>query len=540
MIGPQKLKNESSAKTTITVVVVVLLTTAFQQTLASTPSSAQVGSEIKAQPGSAVQVYLTRPAKNEKSMIGLERQTDLSFRELNAIGAETKSKAEPIPDSNSNSNRENPSAIPIVFTVNASDVGVRGQTVDGFGAALTESCAINLMKLNRRERRKVLERVFSKTSGAGFDYIRLPIGASDFADANKPFYSYDDSPGNKPDPNFKYFSMARDEKTLALIREARIINPNLRVMISPWSPPAWMKTSNSLIAGSLMPEHYQDFANYLVFVTREYLRRGIPVTDLTIQNEPFYDSNSYPSMAMPTDDQMNVIRDFVGPTLKRANLPIRIFIMDHNWDLAPEVNRMLDDAATKRYVGGVSYHCYAGNRWQMNESMTKHPDVPTMQTECSGTMHGNQVGDFHWWLENQSIGAINMGTTGSIGWNLCLDEWGGPNRSSCADCRGMLTTKIKNEKAFVKFNGEFHALAQVSRFIQPGSKHLKISVESGNESELKPENAAAFLNQDGSVAFVVHNPSGKPARFRVIHAEGQRAVDYNLPPMSAVTLTWRL
>ena len=460
----------------------------------------------------SAQVYLTEVT--EQGIRGLKRQVNLSFQEPSASAVAD-----------------------IIFDVDASDRSKLRQKMDGYGAALTEACTINLMKLSPENRARTLERMFSKTKGAGFDYIRLPIGASDFVDNEKPFYSYNDTPGNSPDPSFQHFSMARDEKTFQLIREAKRINPNLRVMISPWSPPAWMKTSNSLIAGSLKREHYPDFANYLVLVTREYIKRGIPVTDLTIQNEPYYDSNSYPSMAVPTVDQTAIIRDHVSPALQREKLPLRIFIMDHNWANSADVNTMLDDASMKPHVGGVAYHCYGGHRWQMLDSLGKHPDVATMQTECTGTLAGEQVGDMHWWFENQALGAVNMGTTGSIGWNLCLDETGGPHRSSCTHCRGMVTVKTKDGQPHVSFNGEFHALAQVSRFIRPGSRNLKLTAETAKSSPIALDNATAFVNADGGVVFVAHNPSEKPVKLRVRRSD-KRVVEFDLPAKGAVTLTW--
>ncbi|MGZ3695506.1 MAG: hypothetical protein ACXWQO_15460, partial [Bdellovibrionota bacterium] len=119
------------------------------------------------------------------------------------------------------------------------------QTMYGFGAALTEACAMHIGKLPKKLRNEFMARTFGP-EGANFNLIRLPMGSTDFSDPVKGNYTYNDTKGNVPDPEFKHFSMARDEKTFELIREARKLNPNLKVMITPWSAPAWMKEEKTI------------------------------------------------------------------------------------------------------------------------------------------------------------------------------------------------------------------------------------------------------------------------------------------------------
>ena len=420
---------------------------------------------------------------------------------------------------------------PAVFSLNPHKTF---QAMDGFGATLTESCAMNLMRLPAEERREVMHKVFSKRDGAGFDLLRLPLGATDFSDSTKPNYSYDDSPTNEPDHEFRFYDMSRDEKSFALIREARAINPNLQVLISPWSAPAWMKTSKDLRGGTLDFQYAPDFAHYFLRTIHELWRRGVPVKSLTIQNEPGYANEWYPSMGMEAAEQATFIRDHLGPLLRSKNIPVRIFAHDHNWDMSQDyVVPILNDMAARSYIGGVAYHCYGGYRWQMGDSMNLYPEIPTLQTECSGSFNPNPIGDFHWWLQNQSVDAVNIGTTGALGWNLCLDETGGPRNNGCEGCRGLVTTDFSKPKAEVTYNPEFHALAQVSRFIRPGSHRIEVVASQAPESLI----TTAFLNEDGSLVFVAENAAEKNQSLR-LQTPGGFSLDYEVPAWGAVTFIW--
>lgn len=407
------------------------------------------------------------------------------------------------------------------------------QTIEGFGGALTEACSMNLLRLSEPERNLLMRKIFLKRFGAGFDVLRLPIGAPDFADGKRGSYTYDDSPGNKLDQEFKHYSSTRDEKSFDLIKKAKILNPDLRVIISPWSAPAWMKKSKKLNGGKLDPARRQDFANYLAKVIKDLRARNLPIDAMTIQNEPGHQTPNYPSMEMSTEEQIVFIRDHLYPTLKKQNIKIRILALDHNYDMFPDVNRILDELVPRGMIDGVAYHCYVGNSPDMRGSIEKHPNVPTIQTECSGTLDSWKPIDFHYWLENQSLDAINMGTTGSLGWNLCLDHKGGPQNGGCSYCRGMVTTDFsKPEKPAIIFNPEFHALAQISRFVESGSKRIHIS------GEIPDLSATAFLTKDNRIVFVGRSRTNEVVKFRIKEAGSSKTLSYELPPRHVVTLEW--
>lgn len=420
--------------------------------------------------------------------------------------------------------------------------------MDGYGANLTESCTINLLRLPRKMRDEVMQNLFSKRTGAGFDFLRLPLGATDFADGKKGSYTYDDA--KEDDPQFKQLDLSRDEKSFRVIQAARKINPKLHVMISPWTAPAWMKTENTLHGGGLAEKHYQDYANYFVKVIRELQERRIPVDSLTVQNEPFYETKGYPSMAMTTKEMGTFIGDYLGPALEKAQLSVRIFSHDHNWSLSQESNEILANPAALKYTFGVAYHCYWGEKFNMYDTYNAHPEKVLLQTECTGTesyMDGSKsdpVNDFGWWLDNQSIGAARLGptgTSGALGWNLCLDEHNGPQNGikndpnipngGCVTCRGMVKMDFSGSKPKVIYNGEFYALAQVSRFIDPDSHSVELD---GDKEGLT---AAAFVNADGTVVLAVHNSTNQAQEFRA--ALGQKEFRYELPALGAATFLWK-
>ncbi len=137
------------------------------------------------------------------------------------------------------------------------------QQIEGFGASITDSSGWLLYnKLDTAQRKDLMDKLFHPVDGIGLSFLRQPMGASDFALAD---YSYDDLPQGQTDPDMKHFSIARDESyIIPALREALALNPQLKVVATPWSPPGWMKTSGSLIQGRLLPSAYGALAKYFV------------------------------------------------------------------------------------------------------------------------------------------------------------------------------------------------------------------------------------------------------------------------------------
>lgn len=416
------------------------------------------------------------------------------------------------------------------------------QRIDGFGAAFTESCTMLVDKLSQEKRNEFLVKMFSKKQGAGFDNMRLPIGATDFSDGQRGSYSYDEPPGGKPDPKFEHFDMSRDENTIRLILEAKKINPGMKIMISPWSAPGWMKTSGSVNGGKLKKEHYQDFANYLVKVIQEYRKRGVPVTSMTIQNEPMWEWFGVPSMEMGFSEQSIFIRRYLGPTLKQRGVEIELWAFDHNFEYAEGVrDELLRHPLTRSYLKGVAFHCYGGHRFQAVNPIRKYPDLLLTNSECTGTDYPgtDEEQSFHSWVEEQAVDAIRIGHTGSIAWNLCLDENHGPmnmapGTEGCKICRGMATIDFTKQGPFFDFNPEYYAFAQISKFVNTKSK--MIEVKGGTDDDF---HGVGILNDDGKIVFVVQNMRTVPVKISARGAVPGKMYSYDMPPRSVVTYIWK-
>lgn len=134
------------------------------------------------------------------------------------------------------------------------------QTMEGFGAALTDSAAWLIQtKLSSAAGAAVMQRLFGFDDGdAGISYLRIPLGSSDIALSQ---YTYDDGAA---DPDLTRFSIAHDlAYIIPTAQQAKAINANLKYMGTPWSAPAWMKTSNNLTYGKLSTAYYPNYATYL-------------------------------------------------------------------------------------------------------------------------------------------------------------------------------------------------------------------------------------------------------------------------------------
>ena len=404
------------------------------------------------------------------------------------------------------------------------------QTIDGFGGVFTEATTMNLMKLSKAKRNEVMNWFFNRETGAGFDYLRLPMGSSDFSDPLRQPSTYDDTEGNLPDPSFKHFSMKRDEPTFELIRQAKSINPALQVVITPWSPPAWMKTTKTINGGTLGEKYYTDFARYLVKALVEVRKQGVPVEAMTIQNEPNYAAEDYPSMYLSPSQQAILIRDFLAPELRRQNVTVRILLLDHNYDLRADVEEMLKDPILRNSVGGIAYHCYEGAYAETEETTRLFPELPMMQTECSPVLYSG-ADSFSWWLSNYLLGPTDLGSSGSIAWNLVLDQEGQPHSGGCPICKGLVTTDFSGAEPVVTRNPEFYSLTQMSRFVRRGARRIDL-----RERGTSAFQASAFLD-NGKVSVVTFNSSEKPATFELKRSTCQ-SLHYTLKPQEAATFVW--
>jgi len=426
------------------------------------------------------------------------------------------------------------------------------QTMDGFGASLTDSSAAVLYRLDRATRDRVLRRLFHPHHGNGLSYLRQPMGASDFVAERH--YTYDDLPPGHTDYGMSRFSIAHDERQiLPLLRRARELNPQLRILASPWSPPAWMKTGGSLIGGRLIddPRIYRAYALYFVKFLQAYARAGVPVDAVTVQNEPQNRKpKGYPGMDLPVAQQKKLIQA-LGPALRAAGLRTRILAYDHNWavhpdDVAatppgqdPEVNYAADvlaDPATSRWVAGTAYHCYFADPSPQSALRKRFPDKDIYFTECSGIRSKVPAQTFSdtlkWHARNLIVGTTRNWARTVVNWNLALDPAGGPHLGGCDVCTGVVTV---GPGSTVETNAEYYTLGHASRFVRPGAVRIA-STSFGTTGWNGQLMSVGFRNPDGSTALIVHNQNDDP-RSAVVSV-GAYSFEYRLPGGALTTFTW--
>ena len=407
------------------------------------------------------------------------------------------------------------------------DTSKRFQKMQGFGAAMTDASAQLLSKLPEAKRRAIMAELFGRANGGlGLSFTRLTIGASDFSTSD---YSYDDTPGNAPDPQLRYFSIAPATKyVLPRVHEAMAINPDLLVMISPWSAPGWMKTTRSLIKGQIVPQYYPAFASYLARTVQAFAREGVPVAMLTIQNEPNFEPENYPGERVDPPQRAEIIGRYVGPTFKALGLRTQILDWDHNWDHPEMPLAVLADPVARRYISGIAWHCYEGDVPAQSPVHDAYPDKDAWLTECSGGEWQPKYADVLGWMTDKLIiGASSNWSRGTLLWNLALDPAHGPHTGGCEDCRGVIT--IDPASGAITRNVEYYVLGHASRFVLPGAYRVG-SATRGNDVH-----AAAFLNPDGSRVAIHYRKSGDGPVTIAIDGERYTAA---LPSGSVATLRW--
>ncbi|HEX6880481.1 MAG TPA: glycoside hydrolase, partial [Terriglobales bacterium] len=322
------------------------------------------------------------------------------------------------------------------------------QTIDGFGASFTDSSAwLVYTKLTSTQRADVMQKLFSRDNGIALSFIRQPMGASDLA---LNFYTYDDMPAGQSDPTLANFSIEHDKAyIIPVLKEALALNPNIKIMANPWSPPAWMKTNNSLLGspggsnGYLKADAYQPLANYFVKYIQAYQAEGIQTDYVSMQNEPLYAPPGYTGMLMDTGHQINLLNNYLIPAFNAAGIKTKVLLYDHNWDRADYPTTQLADATTRANVAGVAWHHYAGNPSAMSTVHDLHPELGAWETEASGGTWQN--GNILMQEGQELVNTMRNWGKSYVLWNMALDQDHGPvamtsdNQHGCATCRGIVT-----------------------------------------------------------------------------------------------------
>jgi len=399
------------------------------------------------------------------------------------------------------------------------------QKVLGFGAAFTETSAVNFSLLSPDLQQKLIELYFGK-SGINLNFCRTHINSADYAVSE---YTYVED----GDADLKTFSIDRERKNiLPMIKEACKVNPDLWLFASPWSPPAWMKDNKSMIhGGRLLPEYYKTWAKYFSLYLKEYKKEGINFFGVTIQNEAKA-VQTWESCIWSGKEEGEFAVNFLRPTLDENGFgETKIMVWDHNKERVMERAReTLSVPGAEEVVWGIAHHWYSGDHFD-NLRMTHElfPDKPLIATENSSG--GSIIGTENWWntverFAKETIMDFNNFTSAIVAWNLIVDQTGGPvhNRS----LSGGAPVVVDTDKKDFTLRSTYYTIGHFSKFIKRGA--VRIGCSSYNDAV----KVTAFSNPDGEIVVVVLNTTEKDATPKI--RLNNCTAEFNLPAKSLQTL----
>ena len=399
------------------------------------------------------------------------------------------------------------------------------QTLLGIGGALTDASAETFAKLPKAQQQELLQAYYNPTTGIGYSLARTNIGSCDFSSDSYTYIADNDA-------SLKSFSVKHDEQyKIPLIKQATAAaGGKLPLFVSPWTPPAFMKTNHDLLhGGKLLPQFRQPWADYYVKFIQTYEKMGMPIWGLTVQNEEMA-TQKWESCLYTAEEERDFIKEYLGPTLAKSGLGSKKLIAwDHNRDLVYQrASTVLDDPSAAKYVWGIGYHWYetwTGSGMEFDNVRRVHETYPAanlMLTEaCVETFKFEQINE--WRLGERyghsMINDFNAGTVGWTDWNILLDETGGPNHVGNF-CFAPIIADTKAGKLL--YTNAYYYIGHFSKFIRPGAKRIATTT---NRDWLQ---ATAFRNPDGKVAVVVMNSGDKPQDFQ-LWIKGQAASTTSAP-----------
>jgi glucosylceramidase len=399
------------------------------------------------------------------------------------------------------------------------------QQMDGFGFSLTGGSAWLLMeKLTPEKRKEVLRELFT-TSGTniGVSYLRISIGASDLDDH---VFSYADYKGSGK-KDISGFTLAEDQKYLIpVLKEILALNPDIKIMGSPWSAPAWMKTNNHVKGGSLRKEYYSEYARYFVEYIKGMEKEGIAIDAITIQNEPENPKNT-PSMVMTAEEQAEFVKLHLGPAFSQAGIRTKIVVFDHNCDHPEYPITILNDAEAKKFIDGSAFHLYLGEISALSKVRDAHPDKNIYFTEQWTSGEGKFDGDLLWHTKELIIGAPRNWSRNVLEWNLANDPNFDPHTDDggCTICQGALTIAADS----ITRNVSYYIIAHASKFVPAGSYRIHSDVSSDIPN-------VAYQTPDGKTVLIVLNESDEEKELKF--SDGKTGYQTRLQKQSVTTLIW--
>jgi glucosylceramidase len=401
------------------------------------------------------------------------------------------------------------------------------QEVLGFGAAMTDAACFMLNRLSSAERAPLMHDLFAPGE-MGFNVCRTCIGASDYSCT---VYSFDDSA--EPDPDLRSFSIDHDKAyILPMLREARKANPELFLFSSPWSPPGWMKPDNTMLGGAMRKTSFAPYASYFLKFLEGYKAEGVIVDALTVQNETDAEQEGHmPACLWAQEQEMDFVKNHLGPALRKAHSSTKIWILDHNYSLWGRAIDELSDSDVYDFVDGIAWHGYVGEASAMTRVHDAFPEKHAYWTEGGPDVkQPDYQTDFTKWADTFN-GILNNWARSITAWNLALDEEGRPNVGPFS-CGGVVT--IENATHKITRSGQYWAFAHYSKHVKRGARVFATDgVGYGGAGGAVSH--CGFRNPDGSHVMTIAN-SGPERRAQLLL--GGSSLEIDLPADSVHTLEW--
>ncbi|WP_312994551.1 glycoside hydrolase family 30 protein [Chryseobacterium flavum] len=386
------------------------------------------------------------------------------------------------------------------------------QYIDGFGYTLTGGSVEVINRLSPSKRKALLHELFGNDKNSiSISYLRISIGASDL---DGEVFSYNDLPAGQTDPSLSKFSLAKDKALIAMIKEILAINPSIKIIAAPWSPPVWMKDNGKSRGGSLKPEFYGAYARYFVKYIQGMKAEGIIIDAVTPQNEPLHPGNN-PSLYMPSEQQGDFIKNHLGPAFKASGVTTKIVVYDHNCNKPEYAIEILKDSEAGQYIDGSAFHLYEGDISALTTVHNAFPDKNLYFTEQWTGSKGTFNEDLNWHTKNVIIGSMRNWSKIALEWNLANDpEFAPHTEGGCTECKGAIT--VSDSENFTR-NVSYYIIAHASKFVPAGSQRIA-SIQTDKLS------TAAFKTQFGKIVLIVQNDNKEDEHFNIKFAGKTAAV----------------
>ena len=396
------------------------------------------------------------------------------------------------------------------------------QQILGFGGAFTDAACYTFNQLSPSAREQLFHELFHP-SEMGLSVGRICVGSSDYSTK---LYSFDEG---EPDPELKRFSIEHDrEYILPVLRQARQVNPDIFLFSSPWSPPGWMKFNGTMRGGAMRKLYLPVYAQYYLKFLQGYAAEGVPVQALTSQNEVDTDQDGrMPACIWPQEYEIEFVRDHLGPLFESQGMAIKIWLLDHNYNLWGRAMCTLGDDKLRKYANAVAWHGYYGTPDMMSKVHDAYPEAEMHWTEGGPDYTDpGYLTDWCKWAGTFS-GVLSNWCRSITAWNLALDEQGRPNIGPFP-CGGVVT--INSQTKEITRSGQYWAFAHYSRAIRRGARRFE------SQSAAVDLQHVALENPDGQQVLVVTNPG--PARTIELRLANM-AAPVPLRANSVTTMVWR-